>query len=165
MKLLIGTLLFSSFCFASIKPNGDICTYNLFRWNAASKKLVGPQKIVKKRSELNQIEKGMMGCTVCEEDQVKINLSNGIQFKACKKIAHKVGDVLNSAIARGFIIESVEGYLPKMTRGMLDSKQFRTMFSHHAYGEAIDINRDHNGFHNNCEKFSRHCRLSLRLKN
>ena len=93
------------------------------------------------------------GCTLCREDKVTIN-SHGQTFKVCKKYETQIKNALNS-ISNDFPINSITGFREGRT---LSSG---TKFGRHAYGSAIDINRNLNGLYNNCRNWdSNNCQLS-----
>ena len=99
------------------------------------------------------------GCSICIEDQKKVILSNGLSFLICKKYASLLKSVLETIISEGFIIDDVQGYIPQMSKGPLDSQGNRTVFSNHSFGVAIDINRMSNGLYDNCLEWNNDCKL------
>ncbi len=115
--------------------------------------------IAKPYSSLTKAELGPEGCTPCEEDQVKITLKNGLEFKACKRFAGPFKTQLEKILDTGRKIESVLGYRVSMSKGQIDSSGRRTEFSHHAFGSALDINENRNGLYTDCLEWGPHCRL------
>lgn len=156
LKKIMSVFLFVNHLFA----NTD-CTYDYGIYNVNAKKSL---KRVKESVLKKNLPKEMMdinGCTICEEDQVRVRLINGVYFKACRLIAKDVEKVLNNSIKNGFVIREVIGYRPQMSRGKLDSFGNRTKLSNHSFGSAIDINPKHNGLYDRCVKWSRGCRLRM----
>ncbi len=136
-----------------------MCHYEYGIWNVHQKKIVRRIPVKKLRSQLKKEERGPLGCTPCREDQVTIKLSNGLSVQLCKKIALPVKDALERTLARGAIIESVQGYRASMSRGPVDERGNRTQLSNHAFGTAIDINRANNGLYDRCFELGPSCRL------
>ena len=68
---------------------------------------------------------------------------------------------LRDLIARGEPIFSVSGYRPVQSKGALNEDGERTELSNHAFGTAIDINREQNGLYGNCYEWGPSCRLIL----
>ena len=102
----------------------------------------------------------MNGCSACEEDQIQIQLINGLKFKVCFKMAQKIKIILDKVIKNGFEIEEVIGYRAQMSKGDVNGNGERTQFSNHSYGLAIDINPKFNGLYSNCFEWnSEVCRL------
>jgi hypothetical protein len=99
------------------------------------------------------------GCTVCREDQVTIHVPPLEPFQICHKLAEQVRTTLERLIEAGEPVQEVAGYRVGRTRGELDSLGFRTVFSNHSYGTAIDVNPMLNGFYHDCVEFSSSCRL------
>ena len=152
-------------CFSSLVSAesiaSDLCHYDLYRYNVRKRKLEGPSKIRKTRSELSSHEIDQKtGCSICEEDQVQIALYNGVTFKICRAIAHKIEWALNKSLVAGFKIQEATGYFVKQTRGKVDVNGYRTELSNHSFGLSIDINRSHNGLYENCLNFDSRCKLS-----
>lgn len=137
----------------------DLCHYTYSIWNTIKKTTVKTITVKKNRSDLNNQEIGPLGCTICNEDQKKIKLSNGLPLKICHKIAQNVKAALERAIKNGSTIKSIKGYRPSKSRGPLDKNGNRTLFSNHAYGVAVDINEKYNGLYQNCLQWSPKCRL------
>lgn len=129
-------------------------------YNTHSQKLSNGIKVSKLMDELtpNEIDT-KTGCSVCEEDQVTVKLLNGIHFKICHKMADRLEQVLNQLLISGVEIKSIEGHMVKQTAGEIDKDGNRTKFSQHAFGVALDINREHNGLYENCFKWQKDCQL------
>ena len=111
------------------------------------------------KTALTKTEYGEYGCSVCESDQEDIRLSNGVQFRACKKMSMKFRAALEKILKSGKEIKTVVGYRPSISKGNLDSEGRRTEFSRHAYGIAIDVNEKFNGLYDQCIKWGPSCRL------
>ena len=137
----------------------DTCTFSYGLWNVPQKKIVRWVSVRKDRTELSKHEIGDFGCTPCLEDQVEVQLHNGISFSVCKYIASDIVETLHHAMDQGAPIVSVEGYRPTMTRGPTDQEGNRTILSNHAFGTAIDINRAFNGLYDRCTQMNPECRL------
>lgn len=120
---------------------------------------VGPFHVSKDSNLLDKKEKGPLGCTICEEDQKKITLKNQISFLICHKIADKVQKAMNQILSQGLEIKTVIAYRPSISKGELNSKGERTLFSNHAYGVAFDINENFNGLYENCLHWNSACIL------
>lgn len=136
------------------------CHYNTYKWNTITRKAVEYQRISKPYSELStaEIDKNT-GCSVCEEDQVILQIDPLKPFKVCHKVADKIQFVLRQAIDQGQVIDSIVTYRVGKTRGDIDTEGNRTRFSNHSFGVAIDINSKNNGLYNNCFSFGPQCRL------
>ena len=137
------------------------CHYTYTVWNTNLKGNSKTQTVRKSKDQLNPNEQGPWGCTVCEEDQITLKLQNGMELKLCKNIAKKTETSLNQLIDSGVTINSLKGYRPSISRGPVDAKGNRTLFSNHAYGTAIDINQKHNGLYYNCKTWSKNCSLRM----
>jgi len=136
------------------------CTYHVYSWNAKSQTSVGHRTIRHPYSEVKGDEINPdSGCTVCEEDQVTIELPPLKPFRVCRRIAPALKAALEKLLQSGEPITEIEGYHAGRTRGPLDRNGNRTGFSSHAYGTAVDINRSRNGFYHNCYTFNPKCRL------
>lgn len=147
--------------FSSLSRASDRCHFDLYRYNLKRKEIVGPKRVSMLRKDLpkDHIDP-KNGCSVCEEDQVRVTLYNGKSFLICKVVAAAIEGALNKALISGFRINEITGYVVKKTRGKVDSKGYRTGLSNHSFGLSIDINRSHNGLYENCERFSEECRLA-----
>ncbi len=154
--LAIPLLIFSSFPLLG----GELCHYDLYRYNVKRKSFEGPIRKVVERSKLpsDHVDQ-KSGCSVCEEDQVEIDLNNGKRARICRFIAAKVEKALNQSLISGFKIMELEGYLVKMTRGEIDREGYRTGLSNHSFGLSIDVNRSHNGLYSNCLSYTENCEL------
>lgn len=138
---------------------GDRCTYTYTVWDTRQNASVPAEPVDKPKSELAEHERGLLGCTPCSQDQRERTLSNGLTFQACHVIADEVHEALEAALERGLPIESVSGYRPVMSKGPIDAEGRRTQLSRHAFGVAIDVNRDQNGLYGDCPRFGPHCSL------
>ena len=149
MILLLTFMISTAFAFD--------CHYDYTVWNTRTRSSEGPVAVKKWKKDLLPYEKGPLGCTLCEEDQVTVSLKNGKSFRACGAVA----EVFRKAIdASGIRIETILGYRPSRSRGPVDSRGLRTEFSNHAYGVAIDINEEHNGLYSNCREWGPQCVLT-----
>jgi len=153
MKFL---LLLMSLTFACSKE----CHYSTYNWNVNTTSVKNYKTVVKNYNEVKGFERNSLtGCSVCEEDQIEIRLSNIKPFKVCKYLALDVERTLIHAMHTGAIIDSITGYRVGLTRGDVDEKGNRTEFSNHSFGIAIDINAEHNGLYDHCKEFSSLCHL------
>lgn len=136
------------------------CTYETWDWDTIQKKSVNRRKVTKTKSELTAEELGSIpGCTVCEEDQVEIQIKSLPPFKVCRTFKERVSRAISSSMEKGFPVMSVVGYRVGKSKGPLNSSGQRTQFSNHSYGTAIDINSERNGLYDSCVQFSPQCRL------
>ncbi len=136
------------------------CTYQTYKWNVKLKRAVERKTVQHSYSRLSKDEiDTITGCTVCEEDQVKINLPGLKSFAVCKLLANDIQQTLLDLIEQGEFITDVTGYRVGKTRGKIDKAYNRTQFSNHSYGIALDINSQQNGLYDRCIKFSENCRL------
>ena len=136
------------------------CTYETFNWNVRQQRPVNIRIVTHPYSELTPEEiDPQTGCTVCQEDQRRIQVGNLKPFLVCNKIADAVRDTLEHLLSAGEVVLEVTAYRPGRTRNPLDDNGNRTGFSNHAYGVAIDINRARNGLYDNCVQFGPECRL------
>ena len=136
------------------------CTYQTYKWNVKLKRAVERKTVQHSYSKLRKDEiDATTGCTVCEEDQVNIQLLGLKSFAVCKLLVKDVQRVLLDLIEQGEIISEVTGYRVGKTRGKTDKAHNRTQFSNHSYGIALDINPQQNGLYDRCIKFSATCRL------
>ena len=156
LAALLGSLTFPS---PTEAASSTMCHYEYGVWNVQARTTVKRIQVAKPRIELRPDEIDSWGCTPCIEDQVQLELSNGIQFQACQKVAGRFYEALEAALAAGAKIAKVVGYRPSLSRGPLDAEHTRTQLSNHAYGSAIDINDEHNGLYHNCIEWSGKCRL------
>lgn len=154
MKKVLWSLLLSGSVF------GETCTYHTWTWDTVKKKSVGHRKVVKGRAELDSTERGTVnGCSVCEEDQVELRITNLPPVRICKVFADSVRKALERAQTSGFPIHSLIGYRVGKSKGPTDNSGHRTEFSNHSYGTAIDINSEKNGLYDECVTFRPQCRL------
>ena len=154
--LYISIYLTSSYIHAA----PSTCTYQTYKWNTKLKHAVEFKKVKHSYSRLNKNEvDATTGCTVCQEDQVEINLAYIKPFSVCKLIENDIRRTLINLIEQGELITEVTGYRVGQTRGKVDEKYNRTEFSNHSFGIALDINASQNGLYDRCFKFSSACRL------
>ncbi|MBN1377669.1 MAG: M15 family metallopeptidase [Gammaproteobacteria bacterium] len=136
------------------------CTYSTYKWNTISRSAVEYRRIEKAYSQLLPYEvDAATGCSVCEQDQVEIELNGTNAFKVCRVLAGPLRTALLDVIDKGVPIEKIIGYRVGMTRGDIDEKGNRTQFSNHSFGIAIDINPDQNGLYDHCVEYNSECRL------
>ena len=88
-------------------------------------------------------------CTVCEEDQVWVEVKGIPEVRVCHAWADKVRAALEEIAASPFEVRQIEGYRPGRTRGRV-VKGRRTGWSNHAFGVAVDLNRGQNGLYVGC---------------
>ena len=138
----------------------DICTYTDWAWHSAEGRAEDFNTVNTRRSELSPEQRHPdLPCSICREDQVEITLSTGDSVTVCHVIAPAVDAALERAVASGFPIESLTGYRVGRTRGPLDARGFRTLYSHHSFGLAIDVNAETNGLYDRCVTWGPSCRL------
>lgn len=136
------------------------CTYETFRWNVPQRRAVAIETVQKAYTALTADEvDAATGCTVCEEDQVWVRLPGLEPFRLCQHLAPQVEAALRLLQQQGVPLFHVTGYRVGRTRGDLDGAGNRTRFSNHAYGIALDVNREQNGLYDGCVTFGPHCRL------
>jgi endonuclease/exonuclease/phosphatase family metal-dependent hydrolase len=120
------------------------------------------KKISKPYSELESYEKDDSGCTLCEEDQVKLefpsliaaNVEGAKDFKVCKVYAAQVKQAIDKIIAdHNFKIEFIKGYRQGRTYSG------STKFGMHPFGLAVDLNFDNNGLYDECKTWGSGCVL------
>jgi len=141
--------------------DGSLCSYDTYAWNVEQRAAVDRARIEKPRAELSEEEEvdASTGCSVCEQDQVWVELDGVPPVRICRVLAADIEDVLRMLRDQGFPLEQLEGYRPGRTRGEVDERGNRTSFSNHAYGIAIDINPHLNGLYTDCIEFGPGCRL------
>lgn len=141
----------------------DTCTYTVSIWNSEMGAVSRTERVEKNYYEVTREERDPSGtsCTVCSEDQVRIELPGLPPFYACYEIADRIEAALHDLMDQGEPILSVSGYRPIRSKGVLNSDGERTELSNHAFGVAIDINRMQNGLYNDCYEWNPGCRLAL----
>lgn len=140
--------------------NARTCSYATYTWNAASRRAVDHHVVYHPYAALEAWEQDpTTGCTVCLEDQVTVELSNGVSFRACRVLEAAVAGALERALAANQPVFTVTGYRVGMTKGPLDDRGNRTQFSNHSFGVAFDINAQYNGLYDRCQTFGPTCRL------
>ena len=139
---------------------GEQCTYRTWEWDTIQRKSVNHRLVKKQKSDLLREELGKIeGCTVCEEDQIEVQLEGLPTFKICAVFKERIIHAINKAQKDGFPIFSITGYRVGKSRGPLDSLGRRTEFSNHSYGIALDFNAENNGLYDSCIQFSSTCKL------
>ena len=100
-------IIFSLLCtLLSISPiayaEPSTCTYQTYKWNVKLKRAVERKTVRHSYSNLSQEEiDATTGCTVCQEDQVKINLPGLISFSVCNLLANDIEQILLGLITQG----------------------------------------------------------------
>ena len=136
------------------------CSYTTYKWNTHARQAVDFHRVQHPYSELQPEEiHAETGCTVCEQDQVEIEIPGIRPFRVCKLLAQDIRYAIINALDRGDAIFSVQGYRVGMTKGDADADGNRTRFSNHSFGIAIDINQQQNGLYDQCLIFGPACRL------
>lgn len=149
-------LLFS----ALLRAEPETCTYQSYKWHAYTMKAGPAHLVVKPYRHISSEERdAATGCTVCREDQVEIRLAGVAPFRMCRKLAARAEPTLHHLQARGVPLRTVVGYRVGMTRGEPDAQGYRTRFSNHSFGIALDINEAHNGLYESCTRIGPQCRL------
>ena len=157
MSSLAAAVLLWTACAAAEEPAQ--CRYTYSIWNVKAKASKAHRIVAKPYAQLTAKEKGPLGCTPCEEDQVPVQLSNGLRLRACRLVSDQIHGALEAALARGQKIVSVVGYRAQMSKGAADKNGDRTELSNHAFGVAVDVNEDSNGLYNECILWSPKCVL------
>ena len=136
------------------------CSYELQIWNVDRKASGQVQKVRHAYSALKPDEiDPATGCTVCTEDQERIDLPPLPSFSVCSRLAPKIRAALQDLIDGREQIHSIVGYHVIKSRGPVDHEGNRTAFSNHSFGTAIDINPGQNGLYDDCVAFGPGCRL------
>lgn len=161
VRLLFATLLFATLLMTSTPlMASEQCSYSTYKWNVNQRKAVAHERISKPRSALTDAERDpATGCTVCEEDQVELQLSGLRPFRVCHLLAERFRQVLTALQAQQAPLQDIVGYRVGQTRGDIDAAGNRTGFSNHSFGIALDINTDQNGLYDNCYSYGPQCRL------
>lgn len=153
-------LLTSCLAEAGDLPLPRECTYEMQVWNVNLKSSVGLTEVRHPYAELSPEESDpATGCTVCSEDQERIEIPPLPAFSVCRKIAPHVRGPLEKLLRDGAPLFTVVGYRVIKSRGPVDASGNRTAFSNHSFGTAIDINPEQNGLYDNCITFGPGCRL------
>lgn len=153
-SLLVASL------FMGFPAKADTCTYHTWEWNTVTRQSVNHRKVVKNKAELTEYERDPgSGCTVCEEDQIRIEMDGVPAFQICKAYAEPIRHALMEIQRSGWRVRSVSGYRVGRSRGPIDDAGLRTQFSNHSFGTAIDINAESNGLYADCIQFGPHCQL------
>jgi hypothetical protein len=138
----------------------EMCSYSTYQWNTLSKRAMNFHRVEKLRSKLEPREiDAQSGCSVCEQDQVVVQIEGVMPFKVCHRVAAKLKSALIAAQKGGYPIETVVAYRNGMTRGDPDENGNRTQFSNHSFGIAIDVNQASNGLYSNCFSWGPQCKL------
>lgn len=163
LKTLYNAIIFSSptaKATSSKSPaaTSNKCSFKESRWN----KQTGSSEIFRTvknesyteiiASDPNYVSKIDPRCSVCEEDQVNIDI-NGQSTKICWAYAEQVTKILNEATNNGYQIKTLVGYRPLRSAGDTDEQGFYIGVGGHFYGMAIDINSSDNGLYNNCKSW------------
>ena len=141
---------------------GDVCTFSDWAWHSELGKAVDYHTVRTTRDALSEDQiHPSLPCSVCEEDQTEITLSNGVSTRVCQVLAKDMEIALESSLEDGFPIQTLTGYRVGRTRGPLDGRGVRTKYSNHSLGIAIDINAGANGLYDRCVEWGPHCRLRI----
>ena len=144
----------------SVSGSEKMCTYTTYKWNTISRKAVDFKTVQHPYSDLQSFEiDEQTGCTVCEEDQVVIQIGDLPAFKVCKHFAFDIENTLNQLWSDNQPVNKIVAYRVGMTRGEVDEQGNRTGFSNHSFGIALDINDEQNGLYDQCITFNENCRL------
>lgn len=153
-------LLITFFYSGSLLAQPTTCTYQTYKWNVKLKQAVELHTVSHSYASLQSYEIDReTGCSVCQEDQVIIELPKIEPFHVCHVIARELEDRLQRLLRSGEFIYQITGYRVGMTRGEVDGEYNRTQFSNHSFGIALDINPQQNGLYDQCPVFNKHCRL------
>jgi len=125
------------------------CDYETYSWSSRLGRAVDRRMVSKSYQKISGEERSTIDprCTICEGDQVWIDLPGVEPFRACWAHAEQIEQALMRARDQGAVIEKVTGYRPGRTGGPLDSQGRRTLLGNHAYGMALDVNADQNGMY------------------
>lgn len=132
------------------------CHYAYTVWNAVERRTRRSVAVALDRAEAPV---GALGCTPCREDQVTVELANGLPLRLCHAVAERARDALDRALADGAVIGSIAGYRASMSRGPTDASGDRTELSDHAFGAALDVDEQQNGLYERCVVWGPRCRL------
>ena len=136
------------------------CSYTTYRWNVEQRKAVMIDIVSKPYKDVTPEERdSVTGCSVCEQDQVSLNIAHLPEIKVCHLLANQIKSAIEAALQEGQYLKSAVGYRVGRTRGEIDSQGNRTQFSNHSFGIAIDFNVEFNGLYNNCVSFNEQCQL------
>jgi hypothetical protein len=136
------------------------CTYVMHTWNVRARRALAPLTVRHPYEATTPAETDPgTGCTVCREDQQLVEVPPLAPFLMCKMLAPSVQRELRRLVEQGAMIREITGYRVGKTRGPLDARGNRTIFSNHSFGIALDINASQNGLYNQCPVFGPHCRL------
>jgi len=136
------------------------CTYSTWEWNTLTKRSENHKRVSKSYADLEPQEKDPHSdCTVCEEDQVLVEIQSVPSFRVCKNYADDVKSTVRKIIDSGFPVTSVISHRVGRTKGPVDKNGVRTQFSNHSFGTAIDINAEKNGLYTRCYEFGKDCQL------
>ena len=145
---------------AGDRPLPPMCTYEVLTWNVEQKRSVETKTIRHPYRELSREEVDpLTGCTVCSEDQSRIDVPPFPVFSVCHKIAPRIHAVFEELKRKNAPIFTIIGYHVIKSRGKIDNMGNRTGFSNHSFGTAIDINSEQNGLYDRCIQFGPACRL------
>lgn len=159
--LFLLTIALCPVCHADgITGERDLCTYDTYQWNTFEKRAVEYERIEKLYSDLTDDEIDQAtGCSVCQQDQVVIQIGSLQAFQVCHIFADQIKKTLTDLLNRGEPIYKVVAYRVGKSRGDIDTSGNRTQFSNHSFGIAIDINPEYNGLYDNCLEYGPQCRL------
>lgn len=131
------------------RPQSSRCEYSTYAWDTERGRSTDHEDVNKPFSAVtgDEVSSTDPRCTICESDQVLVELDGVPPFEICWVYVDEVVDAFLEAQRNGFIFEEVEGYRPGRTGGRTDSRGVRTEYGEHAYGLALDINGDFNGMY------------------
>jgi len=153
-------LIFFFFPISLYATSVKLCHYQTWDWSTKENRSVNHRQVIKPYSELNREEKGSIsGCTLCEEDQVEIKISEVPPFKICKIYENQIEEIILKAKEDHFPFYSIIAYRVGKSLGPIDFEGKRTKYSQHSYGLAIDFNSKLNGMYNSCVSFNSKCKL------
>lgn len=141
----------------SARKQPETCTYSAYAWDTKKGRSTDHFTVSKPYAEVTDDERDPNApeCTICSEDQMTIDPHDfGVDvasIRICHVYAEQVKSALKEIASSGkFDIEKLEGYRPGKTRGPVDKKGLRTLWSQHSFGTAIDINANKNAIYSNC---------------
>ena len=145
-------LLLAAAAPAGARTPPETCTYSTYAWHVEKRRAVDRQTVTKPYSEVGAGERcpGDERCTVCEEDQVWVEVEGVPRVRVCHAWAEQVRGALGEISRSAFRVRQIEGHRPGRTRGkVVDGR--RTGWSNHAFGVAVDLNRGQNGLYVRCK--------------
>ena len=146
--------------FLPIVSWSSICTFHTWDWDTINKRAVNHRQVSKPKAKLLPAERDRQSpCTVCEEDQVWIQVDGLPKVRVCRHFGGEVRQALEGIRNSGYAVHKLVGYRVGKTKGKINANGYRTQYSHHSFGTAIDVNSKANGLYDNCLVFGSQCRL------